>query len=313
MEKSPKVSVIIPVYNGEKTIKECLDSIFLCSSKDFEVIVIDDGSQDKTGKIAENYPCRLIRLEENRGRSCARNKGIEASRSRYLLFTDADCIVDRNWPSVASKEFQRLLKKDPQIAAMEGRILPLKGFINKCDAYAGYGYNQNLREAYHEHFCTANLIADREKIMQVGGFDEKLQTHEDQDLGFRLMEAGFRLYYMPNFSVVHNHSRMTLRDFVRHHYDWGKTLGNYFDIRYEKFRKTPLSSLMKKRFFYLLLMPVVSFFITLKITIHNFTYDPSVIIVFPFVFLSKMAYRLGGLQFIKNRLIDNLLPEQKEM
>ena len=273
----------------DQAILRVVESQHFILGKEVEVIVIDDGSSDNTANIAESFPCQIIRLGKNYGRSYARNRGLEKSKSKYILFTDGDCIVCKNWVNIALKTFKQLQKKDSLIAAAEGRVLPLKGFVNKCDAYAGYGYNQDLYERYHEHFCTANLIADKDKIIEAGSFDEKMQTHEDQDLGFRLLEKGYKLYYKPDFSVIHNHLRKTLLDVIRHHYNWGKTLGNYFDIKYEKFRKPPLSSLMKKPFFYTIFIPAVSFFITLKILLHNIKNDPAVVLVSPFVFLYSVS------------------------
>lgn len=307
-----QLSVIIPVFNGAKAIQACLDSIFACKETFYEVIVIDDGSTDNTAELVQKYPCKLIRLEKNQGRSYARNRGIEASFSDYLVFTDSDCIVCDNWPNIILKSFLDLLKHDPSLAAMEGRILPISGFINKCDAYAGYGYNQNLKPGYHEHFCTANLIADKKKILEAGSFNNDIRDIEDQDLGFRLLEKGYTLYYQPDYSVIHNHTRNSLREFLKHYYDWGKSLGNYFDIRYKKFRTTPFTPWMNNFLFYLLIMPVFSFLVTLKITWKNLSYDPSVIFLFPFIFSSKIAYRIGALGFIKTGQIQKYLPLQKE-
>ena len=307
-----QISIIIPVYNGEKTLKACLESIFACKEIIYEVILIDDGSNDNTLSIAEKYPCKIIKLDKNMGRSFARNRGMEASSSNYILFTDSDCIVCDNWINIALNTFKEQQKKDNLLSAMEGRILPLKGFINKCDAFAGYGYNQNLKGRYHMHFCTANLIADKEKIIEAGCFNEDIRDIEDQDLGYRLLEKGYQLFYEPSFSVIHNHTRNSFRYFLKHYYDWGKSLGNFFDIRYKNLRKVPFSYFLNNIAFYFLMIPVFSFFISAKIIWINYSYDWSVIFLFPFIFLSKIAYRIGALEFMKNKNINKLLKKQKE-
>jgi glycosyltransferase involved in cell wall biosynthesis len=308
----PAVSVIIPVYNGEKTIKRCLESILACRGIDFEIIVIDDGSTDGTLSIIKEYPCRIISLERNQGRSAARNRGIEQSGSDHLLFTDADCIVCKDWVRTAYEEFVNLRSNDPLIAAAEGRILPLEGFISLCDAYSGYGYNQNLDAHYHEHFCTANIIADKIKLTEAGLFNEKMPDLEDQDLGFRLLEKGFRLYYKPSFSVQHNHLRQNLASFLRHYYDWGRSTGNRFEILYPRFRKMPLSRMSGSYFFYLMATPFVALAISLRIIIRNLTYFPFVLFLFPFIFSSKVAYRIGALDFIRSGRINTLMTAPKE-
>ncbi len=297
MEKKLDLSIIIPVYNGEKTLNSCLKSIFACKKTNYEVILIDDGSTDNTLKIAEKYPCKIINFEKNKGRSAARNEGIKQSKAKYVLFTDADCIVEKDWQEKALKSIMELQKKDKNIAAVEGKILSGKGFFNKCDTYSGYGYNQNNKKRYHRHFCTANLIADKSKLIEAGLFDEKLITHEDQDLGFRLLEKGYKLYYDPSFSIIHNTSRETLKDFINHHYKWGKTLGNYFEKRYSKLRKNPLGK-SESIILNIILAPLISLLITIKITLHNFLSTPSVLLYSPFIFISKMAYRIGTIEYI---------------
>lgn len=94
-EKNPAVSIIIPMYNVEKYIKECLDSLIAQTFKDFEVIVVDDCSTDKSCEIAESYASKLnltlIRSEKNSGYpGVSRNKGIENAKGKYLCFLDSD-------------------------------------------------------------------------------------------------------------------------------------------------------------------------------------------------------------------------------
>ena len=89
-----KVSIIVPVYNAQKYLKRCLDSIRIQSYKDFEVILIDDGSIDNSGEICDLY-CSLdsrfkVMHQENLGVSVARNKGIELATGKYLIFIDSD-------------------------------------------------------------------------------------------------------------------------------------------------------------------------------------------------------------------------------
>jgi len=91
------LSVIIPVFNGEETLAACLDAITAQRGfelgRDYEVIVVDDGSRDASAAIAERYPVRLIRLERNRGRIVARETGARAARSERLLFIDCRVIA----------------------------------------------------------------------------------------------------------------------------------------------------------------------------------------------------------------------------
>ena len=297
MENKIEVSIIIPVYNGSKTLDKCLSSIFKTKTKNFEVILIDDGSKDNTYEIARKYPCKIIKFDKNRGRSAARNEGIRKSSAEFVLFTDADCIVENNWQNNALETIKKALEKDSSIAAVEGKILPSKGFINKCDIYSGYGYNQSDTPKYHKHFCTANLIADKKKLIEAGLFNEKLITHEDQDLGFKLLKLGYKLFYSPNFSVIHNHTRTNFKDFLKHHYEWGKTLGNYLEKEYPELRNNPFGKI-ENILLNIIMSPIIAAMITIKIILYNLKTKPEIILYSPFIFLSKIAYRIGTIKYI---------------
>ncbi len=87
-----KISVIIPVYNGEKYIAQCLENILCQTYKELEIIVVNDGSTDKTAEIASTYPVKLIN-QENSGVSVARNAGIDFATGDYIHFMDADDLI----------------------------------------------------------------------------------------------------------------------------------------------------------------------------------------------------------------------------
>lgn len=89
-----KVSIIVPVYNTEKYLKECVDSILRQSYKDLEILLVDDGSQDRSGQICDEYASSDSRIvvihQKNQGLSVSRNNGIRAATGSYLLFMDSD-------------------------------------------------------------------------------------------------------------------------------------------------------------------------------------------------------------------------------
>ena len=94
----PKVSVIVPVYNSERYIRECVDSILSQSFQDYELILVDDGSTDGCGEIIDGYAARDSRVravhQKNGGPSAARNAGLDAASGRYVYFADSDDILD---------------------------------------------------------------------------------------------------------------------------------------------------------------------------------------------------------------------------
>jgi len=89
-----KISVIIPVYNGEKYIAQCIENMLCQTYKNLEIIVINDGSVDNSVKIAEKYPVKIIHFEKNRGPSAARNAGIDVATGEYLHFMDVDDAIN---------------------------------------------------------------------------------------------------------------------------------------------------------------------------------------------------------------------------
>ena len=102
----PLVSCIIPVFNGEKYLKEALDSVLAQTYRPLEVIVVDDGSTDATANIVQNHPGRISYLrQENRGIAAARKAGLDAAQGEYIAFLDAD---DLWHPNKLACQYSRL-------------------------------------------------------------------------------------------------------------------------------------------------------------------------------------------------------------
>ena len=113
-----KVSLIIPAYNSESTIKECLESVFRQTIRDYEVIVINDGSTDQTEAVLREYKVRyqdklVYKTVENGGQGRARNIGIELSRGAFIGFVDSDDWID---PDFCEKLLEAMEKEDGDIA-----------------------------------------------------------------------------------------------------------------------------------------------------------------------------------------------------
>ncbi len=106
----PEISIIIPIYNSEKYIEQCINSILNQTFKNFELILINDGSTDNSRVICERYENKDKRIKlfniGNRGVSSARNLGIENSRGKYIMFCDSDDYVKNTW----CEELYKLIK-----------------------------------------------------------------------------------------------------------------------------------------------------------------------------------------------------------
>ena len=112
----PKFSIIVPVYNVEKYIKKCLDSIFAQTEKDFEVIVVNDGTKDNSMDIVKDYKVTIIN-QENQGLSAARNNGLKKARGDYIIFLDSDDYLEKD----TLKEIKKSLTNDPDIVRFQIR------------------------------------------------------------------------------------------------------------------------------------------------------------------------------------------------
>lgn len=110
MNKNPKISVIVPVYNVEKYLHRCVDSILTQTFTDFELILVDDGSTDNSGKICDWYASKDLRVQvvhkQNEGVSIARNIGIDLAKGKWTSFVDADDWVEQNYCEVLLKEIE---------------------------------------------------------------------------------------------------------------------------------------------------------------------------------------------------------------
>ena len=124
MTKEPLVSVIIPVYNGEKYVSSCLDNMMAQTYRKMEIIVVDDGSNDHSAEIARQYPVKLISHEKNRGLSSARNTGIDAAQGEYIHFMDVDDSINNDY-------YREMVEA---ITAMEADIA-CGGMVNEKHSY----------------------------------------------------------------------------------------------------------------------------------------------------------------------------------
>lgn len=154
----PIVSVIVPVYNAEKYIERCVDSIMGQTFKDIELLLIDDGSIDKSGILCDDIALKDKRIkvihQENGGVSVARNRGIECSKGEWLIFVDAD-----DWIEISMIERMLAMVEDQ------------KGDIGICSFYFEYKDNTKLCTIPNKQTTIKELLKE---AMQLEGIDEIL-------------------------------------------------------------------------------------------------------------------------------------------
>ncbi|MDX6637121.1 MAG: hypothetical protein QOJ01_632 [Solirubrobacterales bacterium] len=181
--ESPVVSVVIPVYNGERFLAEAIESVLAQNYEPLEIIVVDDGSTDGSAAIAERYPVILLR-GLNRGRSQARNAGIEAASGELVGFCDADDV----WLGERLNLQVRHLLDHPE----EGAVACMMEVFVEPGIERPRWLRGVLAETRRSLMPSALLIR-REVLDRVGGFDPRFEVGEDGDLMLRMKESGVRM------------------------------------------------------------------------------------------------------------------------
>ncbi len=198
----PMVSVVICAYDAERTMRPCMESLRKLDYPNFEVIVVDDGSRDRTAEIAMDFPeFRLIR-QPNKGLSVARNVGLHAARGDIIAYTDSDCVVDPNWLT--------LLVRTMEEGGFDGcggpNLSPHEeGRLEACCA-ASPGAPSHVLTAHDEaeHLAGCNMAFTKAALTKVGGFDPQFTSAgDDVDMCWRLIDAGYRLGFSPAAFVWH--------------------------------------------------------------------------------------------------------------
>ena len=200
----PFISIIIPVYNGEKYIRKCLESILNLSypKNRFEIIVVDNNSTDRSADIIRTFPFRYC-LEKIRGPAAARNHGIKRAKGEIVCFTDADVIVRPDWLQKIVKAYT----KYPEIHGVQG----FSGGINKniwATLYQkwyeqGYLATQAEENSGVKSLDTRNLSIKKSVLLDNAGFNEQYMRSEDNELGFRLYMRGYDIRFNPEVIVDH--------------------------------------------------------------------------------------------------------------
>jgi glycosyltransferase involved in cell wall biosynthesis len=200
------VSVIVCVKGAEKYIGNCISSLLGQTFKNFEIVIIDDGSCDNTAHIIEKFSderIRCFRNQKNIGIAKSRNKGLKLSRGEYIFFTDADCVVSKNWIEHGLKSLE-----DQKCVGVEGKIY----YVSK--EYKPTFSDHVCKNEHGGHFMTGNIAYKRSAIQSVGGFDEKYDYHEDRDLALRILKNG-KIRFNPNMIVYVQQQTLTPKDMIR--------------------------------------------------------------------------------------------------
>ena len=203
------ISVIIPAKDAEGTIGECIGALLhqqgLVLGQDYEVIVVDDGSRDKTAEVAAGYAVRVIR-QANTGPATARNNAARIANGTLLAFTDADCAPSPDWLIKLTQPFH-----DPEVVGAKGAYLTHQAGLVSRFVQLEYEYKDaRMSKLPDIDFIDTFSAAYRKDIfLQNSGFDESFRNPavEDIEFSFRLARKGYRMVFVPGATVFHQHDR----------------------------------------------------------------------------------------------------------
>lgn len=221
LPRVPRVSVVVASYNGERTLRACLDSLGRLNYPDYEVLLVDDGSTDGTAELVAKYPAvRSLRHERNRGLSEARNTGIHAATGEIIAFTDADCRADEDWLHYLVGD---LLRGD--FAGIGGPNLPPPedSSVAACVmASPGGPAHVMVTDRLAEHVPGCNMAFYKWALLAIGGFDPIFRrAGDDVDICWRVQQPGHQLGFSPAGFVWH-YRRATAREYLKQQQGYGE-------------------------------------------------------------------------------------------
>ncbi len=214
------LSVVIPVHNGGRDFERCLQGLRDSSRTDFECVVVDDGSTDGSGALAEQFGARVIRHDTPKGPAAARNVGALAASNSLIFFLDADVAIHEQTIALALRRFEA-----------DGDLVGLFGSYD--DRPASRGWISQFRNLLHHYVHQTGVFVDdvrpartfwtgcgfinRDIFINLGGFDPlryRRPAIEDIELGYRISRAGHKLVLARDVQATHL-KRWTLFEMIR--------------------------------------------------------------------------------------------------
>ncbi len=212
-ENLPFVSVVVPLYNNEATIRECLQSLLKqdYAKQRYEVIVVDNNSKDRSTEIINEFPVKYAEERKVRSSYAARNKGINHAKGNIIAFIDADCIADDEW---LRKGVEAILGGG-DIGCVAGKVSayrPLtyvERYLYRKDIFAQK--KEGSPEFPFPYAKTGNVFYKKEVFAKIGLFEERWISAGDADLSWRMqLETDFKIKFSDEAVVFHKH-RSTLQ------------------------------------------------------------------------------------------------------
>ncbi len=211
----PRLSVVVPVFNGKLQLPRCLEALRASLFMDFEVIVVDDCSTDNTQQIVERFRASYLRTPRRIGPGGGRNLGVQHARGEVLVFVDADVVVALETLSRIAADFA----SDPDLAAVFGSYDEKPAWNDFLSQYKNlmHHYVHQMASERASTFWAGCGAIRKDIFLEFGGFDTQRYPNpsiEDIDLGFRMTRAGRKILLDKHIQVKHL-KKWTVRGLLR--------------------------------------------------------------------------------------------------
>jgi glycosyltransferase involved in cell wall biosynthesis len=296
------ISVILCTYNRARLLERALCSLSrqTISLDHFEVIVVDDGSQDDTETVCKKMfhglpNLRYVSTGINSGASSARNLGITASVGDYLLFTDDDCIVADNW----IERMADALNKEPIVAGAVAS--PIKNYFKLCHNIAQFHeFMPGQKEGPKDFLVGANMAFHRSVLKELDGFkscEEDVCDASDMEIILRARSKGYSTFFEPAAIVMHDPNRTSMSDILKYS-AVHSAVTIHLRNRYRELLNTPF--ILLSPFLLIAAAPVVA----LKVTAGIYLSNPKLaryISTAPVVYALKLAWCWGAASSLRKK------------
>ncbi|HEY0670402.1 MAG TPA: glycosyltransferase, partial [Sphingobacteriaceae bacterium] len=252
-DASERISVVICTRNRPGALKECIEQLFKSDDRNFELIVVDNASDDnQTREVLESYPEVKYVREDRKGLDIARNTGIANANGGIIAFTDDDVLVDRTWISELKRSFN-----NPQTMAVTGLIIPSqiqseaqyiferfwsfnKGYLSKTFDYHYFQLHLNEGVPVWDIGAGANMAFRKEIFWVTGDFDERLDVGAagcsgDSEIWYRILAEGWNCYYNPRIVVYHQH-RKSMKELRHQLFNYMRGHVSALLVQYENYK-----------------------------------------------------------------------------
>lgn len=260
----PFISIVVPVHNEEENIEACILSLLNTEYPCKEIIVVNDGSTDKTAEIAAKYPVKIVHINKKSGSASARNMGASIAKGDIIAFIDGDCLADRYWLKNLAACYA-----NPQVGGVGGPYRSLKvSYLSRCIDSAIEGalsLNGKFREFKGPMLAGCNICFRKNIFDKVGGFNSSLPTAGDNDICVRTMRAGYALTFEPKAIVWHNWSRPL--EYLKCQFKWGASdNANFYVKHFRQYSRWKLELLSRTLFVLLPFALLAGFYLSALIT-----------------------------------------------